>query len=87
MTEKIKTEFVCVRESLARTITNDLTDAATLLAMIGVGVWLDSSALQWIAGLLFMLIVVERSLRQQRRRTAQETADWLAKEFDVRAKP
>ena len=58
-----------------------------LLGMIGVGVWLDSTALQWVAALMWFLSVVAyvKNLEKRNPRTPQEAADWLYCEYGVKA--
>lgn len=49
-----KSEVIVIRERFLHSVGKDVVSFATLIATIGVGVWLDSSALQWIAGLAWI---------------------------------
>lgn len=57
-----KREVILIRESLRDSIIRDLTTVACFVAMIGIGVWLDSSALQWIGALLGFIAIMSRSI-------------------------
>lgn len=60
----MKTEVVILRETWAQSIASDAGTVAAFAAMIGLGVHLDSAAMQWIGGILFFMAVVTRSYRK-----------------------
>lgn len=61
MADPIK--LVIIDDRLPLSIARDLVSIGTLTAAVGLGVWLDSVALQWIAGILWILIVIGKGLK------------------------
>jgi len=47
--------IIVIKESLMVSIARDLFSCGSLLACVGVGVWVGSDALQWIAGLFWVI--------------------------------
>ena len=58
------TQVIVLRESWKSSIASDAVTLATVIAPIGVGVWLDSAAMQWAGFMLFALSVVGRAARK-----------------------
>jgi|GEM_PF-6838397 len=54
-------QILLVHESLAQSIMKDLISGVTLLSMVGIGVWIDSGAMQWVAGIIWLLAMVGKS--------------------------
>ena len=86
-----KTVVLMVHETVRECIARDVVTFLTFAAMSGLGVLLQSSAMQWIGGLLWLLWMVTRGASNLRslgfRGTPQQAADMLAERFGVRAKP
>lgn len=57
------TEVIVIRESLGESIAKDVSSVAALTAAVSLGVWLESSAMQWIGGVLWIIAIVSRLLR------------------------
>lgn len=53
--------IIIVHETIKQSIIKDVATCALLIATIGVGVWIGSSALQWIAALLFIIVLLARA--------------------------
>ena len=51
-------EVIVVVKNWPDTILHDLASVATFVVMIGTGVYLESTAMQWIGGLMWLLWVV-----------------------------
>jgi hypothetical protein len=79
--------IVMVHETVAQCLMRDAITFVTLVGSIGTGVLLDSSAMQWIAGIIWVVWLISRSLGQANvlRKTPQEAADWLRDKFGARA--
>jgi hypothetical protein len=60
-------KLLIVHETVAQSIIKDAVSAFTLLSMVGVGIWVDSSALQWVAGLLWVLWMLGKSINMSNR--------------------
>lgn len=86
MAEEQKYEFISIKDSrLWRSILSDTYSTLTLGGLIGVGVVVDSGAMQW-AGFLFavMWMFARVSNRASRaRKTAQEAANYLRDKYGV----
>ena len=54
MTDKV----IIIRETWAQSLISDLGTLAMFCAMLGLGVWLDSAAMQWVGGVLFLFAVI-----------------------------
>ena len=54
MTEKV----LVIKETWADSILSDAGTFVMFLAMIGLGVWLQSDAMQWVGAVVFFLSVV-----------------------------
>ena len=89
MTDKTnKTKLVLIYETPLQSWISDAGSFLTAVSLIGVGVWLDSSAMQWTGAALFFLTLTARGSGHKRDliKTPQQAADWLAATFNVRAK-
>lgn len=67
MTDKTKLEIIILHESVWDSIKTDIFTFGCLIASIYVGVLLQSSALQWIAGLMLMLSIITRGIHKMER--------------------
>lgn len=76
-----ETEVIIVRETLRESIAKDVFSVAALTAAVSLGVWLESSAMQWIGGVLWILVVVSRLLRllKDNRMSIEEARAFLDK--------
>jgi hypothetical protein len=57
------TPVIVIKEPFWPSLVKDTYTAGTLLATVGVGVWIESSALQWAAGIIWILWVLGRAAR------------------------
>jgi len=62
MSEKIK--IMILHETVAESIVCDFFTFGCLIASCYIGYLLDSSALQWIAGVLFVCSIIQRGFSQ-----------------------
>jgi hypothetical protein len=51
------THIIVIKEPLIQSIARDLVSVGALIGAVGLGVYLDSQALQWIAGIVWLLIL------------------------------
>jgi hypothetical protein len=63
---------VIVRESLIESFLNDAWTFSCLVAVIAVGVWIDSSAMQWIGGICWFIAILNRASGKFKRMTIPE---------------
>ena len=63
------TEVIIINETVWESWQKDIVSFGSLIICIAVGVYLDSSALQWIAGFMFILMLLTRALAQTKRLT------------------
>jgi hypothetical protein len=61
-------EVVIVHETVLASYLKDLGSFGCLVAVVGVGIWLDSVALQWVAAVLWIIWMLSKglNLRSQR---------------------
>ena len=84
----MKTDIVIIRETTAQSVIRDLVSVTCPAALIGLGVFLDSSAMQWFGFLLsalFLVGVAARILRTSVKMTPQEAADHLKESYGAEA--
>lgn len=48
-------QVIVLKEPLGLSIVRDLVSTACLIGAVGLGVWIDSAALQWVAGIVWLL--------------------------------
>lgn len=75
MTETVK--YIVVRESIRESIIRDATSFVTLTAMVGLGIVLESDAMQWIGGLLFLFVVFGKAAGKLKKMTAEEAIEFI----------
>lgn len=61
--------LILIRESAKESWVRDLSTFASLVGLIGIGVWLDSSAMQWIGAILGFLSILSRASDLRKRST------------------
>ena len=52
------TQIIVIKETWADSLIADVGTFATFAAMIGLGVWLESAAMQWTGAIVFFLSVI-----------------------------
>lgn len=63
-------------------------DASTFVmaaGLIGLGVYLESTAMQWTGAIVFFLTTIATAALDKKRQTPQQAADFLYKKFGVKA--
>lgn len=68
MSDEKKPVMLIAHESLTESILSDAFSTATLLGSVAIGVMVGSSALQWIAGLLWVVFFLGRSIGRENAR-------------------
>ena len=56
-------EVIVVHESVLASYLKDIASVGSLTAAVGLGIWLDSAALQWVAGLLWIVMILSASFK------------------------
>ena len=72
MTEKTVTKVIIIRESLATSIASDCFTFAMLASLIGIGIALDSGAMQWTGALMAMIGLAVKAAGKTDRVTIDE---------------
>lgn len=71
-------KVIIIRETLWESIQKDAFTIGGLIGAILIGWWLDSSALQWIAGLMLIVLVTARATNEYNNQyTVEEAIDKL----------
>ena len=73
------TEVILLHESWRESVKSDATTFATIALVIGLGSYLESSAMQWVGFVFVILSVVGRSVRKgnKHRMTVKEARQRL----------
>ena len=82
MGEQIE-RYVVIHETLTQSILRDLVSFVTTVGIIGVGVLLDSPAMQWFGFVIAMLVILGRSARAKAacfRGTREQAIEHLSRE-------
>lgn len=67
-------EIVIIHESLTQSIIADIFTVGSLVVAVLVGKWIESDALQWVAGSLLILFLIASPVTQKRTFTSIEDA-------------
>lgn len=67
MAENKTVEILFVYETAAQSWLRDASSAAMFLALIGIGVWLDSGAMQWVGAILGFFVIISKSIHLGRK--------------------
>lgn len=54
--------IIVIRERFAESASKDVVSIGLLLAVVGIGIWLNSQALQWVGAVLWIISVLARVL-------------------------
>jgi hypothetical protein len=76
-----------LRETALQSVISDTYSLLCAGVLIGIGVWVGSTAMEWAGFCGFVLFMTGRALRGNSRRSPQEAADFLRDEFGVTATP
>ncbi len=80
MSDKIKTEYVVLRETSIESIFSDCVSFGFALAIIGISKWIDNTVFQIIGGFLFLSGLIaqgEKISKNGRYKTAQGAIDFI----------
>lgn len=64
MSEK-KTEIILLHETALQSWIRDASSVVMFIALIGIGVYLDSSAMQWVGAILGFLVIIGKAINHQ----------------------
>ena len=80
---------IILSETPAQSIVSDTYSFFLAVALIGIGVYLASSAMEWLGFILVSLKLIGGGmmLAKRGRKTPQQAADYLRDEFGVTASP
>ena len=80
-----KTTVIMIHETVLGSWLKDLGSAITLLGAISVGVWIGSSALQWVAALAWLVWLFARAAtsRTTFRGKPAEAVRWLQETYET----
>lgn len=78
---------VILHESVFQSVVRDLFTFAMVVGIIGVGVVVGSSAMQWVGFLMVITFLFAKGLQRKVKsiKTPQEAAYWLKAKFGVSA--
>lgn len=78
-------DMVCLYDSRIGFWGRHFVSYSTLLGMIGIGRWIESDALQWVAAVIWFIGIMgfAISYSKQQAKTPQAAADYLLKAYAV----
>lgn len=71
------THIILIKESAAQSLISDAGTALLFAFLIGLGVWLESDAMQWVGALVGFTSVLARTSRAGRRLSVREARQRL----------
>lgn len=75
-------EIIVLHETVMQSFVKDAITFAMVFSLVGVGVLLDSVAMQWIGGIMAMIGILSSMARMKKEiTTPQKAADYLYKNF------
>lgn len=75
MTERVV--IIILRETALQSLVADAGTVGSFLSLIGIGLWLDSAALQWVGAILGFVFIIIRARGRNKRRTIAEARSYL----------
>ena len=57
-------EIIVIHESVSASYLKDLGTALSLLAVVGIGIWLDSDPLQWVGALMWIVAMLAAAIKR-----------------------
>ncbi|KAA8391403.1 hypothetical protein FOH24_07120 [Acetobacter tropicalis] len=83
--------FYLVSQSAIGGIAVNISTFVLVLATVGIGVWLDSSPMEWVGAMMFWMVLIARANKTKSSKKAfddpQELADYLLDKYGVSANP
>jgi hypothetical protein len=79
---KPQKEFIFVHESMKDSIIKDAVTFVMVVGVIGVGVWAESSAMQWAGFLMLGLVALARSVNNRAFMTPEQAYEHIQKLLD-----
>ncbi|MFP2872627.1 hypothetical protein ACLEIY_10310 [Acetobacter tropicalis] len=88
--KKTDQEFLLIAQTALGGIMVNISTFVLVLATIGIGVWLDSSPMEWVGAIMFWMVLIARAANRKSNKKAfdhpQELADYLHRKYGVIAK-
>jgi hypothetical protein len=69
---KEKTSIIVIHESVAQSWARDASSFVMAVVMMGVGVWLESGAMQWVGAFMWFLAMLNMAMNAARKMTVAE---------------
>lgn len=77
--------IVLSKAPLLKLLTRSVITLMTVVGIIGVGLYLQSEAMQWAGFVLLIFIAIGNGINPPKNKTPQQAADYLLKEYGVTA--
>lgn len=81
MAEKVTT-IIILHETLWQSVVRDTYTFGALAAVVGLGVYLESAALQWIGGIIWMMWLLSRAARLAGDKSSRLTVEEARRKLD-----
>ena len=73
------TKVIILKETLGQSVARDVVSVGSLTLAVGLGVYLDSSALQWVAGLMWLFVFFAKvyNIGNDKKKTIEQARTYL----------
>lgn len=75
--EKTETKFIVITESVFESWARDASTLALFVALIGIGIALDSSAMQWTGAVVGFVATTARAVGKAKKLTKQQAIRFI----------
>lgn len=79
----MSTKIIVIRETLTKSLLRDAGVLALFVSLIGIGVALESDAMQWAGAVIGFLVIIGRSSGHRKELTIQRAREYLDKLEDT----
>jgi hypothetical protein len=77
MTDKAPTQFIVITESIFQSWARDASTLALFVSLIGIGIALDSSALQWVGAFVGFTVIMARAAGKAKKLTKEQALRFI----------
>ncbi|NNU70416.1 hypothetical protein G9X67_34765 [Rhizobium sp. WYCCWR 11152] len=77
MSEKQPTQFIVITESVFQSWARDASTLALFVSLIGIGIALDSPAMQWVGALVGFITITARASGKAKKLTKEQALRFI----------
>jgi hypothetical protein len=77
MIDKAPTQFIVITESIFQSWARDASTLALFVSLIGIGIALESSALQWVGAFVGFTVIMARAAGKAKKLTKEQAISFI----------